>query len=510
MATKTGVSRFLLSASLILVAALFLVILGTSPIPRQPVHDVAYVVGAVMIYAGMLVLVVLARRAEAPYRKPVFKPSLAKDLRRRNELQVLLFTVSLGTSLVAGICMYLVLRAITRSFETPLLPVVHPDNLIFVTIGCFLASVFSFTAGAAVHATIAGARKAYHGQFMAEHQASQPPSHLACLLSVHDKESRILNIIAFLIALALAITNILVLLFDGSDLLYHNATGGLASIGMFLLSLWGMLFGLMHLAHSLPPKEAKATPSPSMQVPGTATSRVPLPLVRGNANRVIVLVIVFSLVGAIGTQYSAYVFSQATPADEDLYILKEHAVVANSTSLPTNASVTCALPGHGIDDVKVVLRGRAIAPCYLTATITCTFRFYNGTIQLGESYTRTASDGASCTGSTQSEASFSSTYNGFPVMQLDNITIGITLLSCLNNSDARVVITVYKMNDANRLFLERESVGFMCGATMITGWFYVLVAVTTFLSRDRRRRAWQDEVLYRNPGAAGGDGTRVP
>ncbi|MBN2151785.1 MAG: hypothetical protein JW839_10085 [Candidatus Lokiarchaeota archaeon] len=469
--------------------AIFVLIFGVGQeLPREPIHDVIYAIGVGMVYTAIGLMVFQARRREAEYRKPVDDPAIARKLTSKTILEAFLFTAALATSIYAVVGIYVMLHAVPIFGGSPPASDVDEGMYVLPAMLCFFVAFFTFLAGAGVHTSIAELRRKYH-------TSNRPP---ACVPSAPLAGERpfpavtkplatpragrsTVNILAFSLSAGLAIVAILLILSLDEKLKYHDFSEGMMTVVVGLVPIFGMLVGLMHLLHSLPPKSQANTPH------STA---------RANLARVGALIAIFAVVGGLGFQNESYVLSQPTPSESDLYLTHGFLMHANSSTIPTVLTRTWDIPDGQVDDIEVHVDGIATAPCGNFAVINYSIAFScNGSIPLGPPYARYSTNASDCDGGVPSKVTLGWEWWGFPVASMDNVSLTMTLYPHPANTGALLNVTIYKINKLNLLHWDKFDVIFMYGAVTFAGWFYAAVGTLSLLVGLKRLRDWKNEYL---------------
>ncbi len=485
MASSFNPNERLFCFALVLVtAAVFVLMYGVGQeLPRDPVHDVIYGIGVAMMYTAIGLMVVQARRREAEYRKPVDDPVIARKITLKNLLQAFLFTTALATSIYAVVGIYIMLHVVPIFGGNPPTSDVDEGALVIPAMLCFLVAFFTFLAGAGVHGSIAEMRRKYH----VNNPASIPtrPKLDRPGRSPPDKEQNrvkprstrpMVNILAFSLSAGLGIVATLLIVFYDEELKYHDFSEGMMTVVVGMIPVFGMLVGLMHLSHSLPPKIQG----------GTRYSTA-----RANLARVGALIAIFALVGTIGYLNESFVLAQPTRSESDLYITHGFTMYANSSTMPTVLTRTWDIPEGQIDDIEVHVNGIATAPCTSIAVINYTIAFLcKGSIALGQPNNLYSTNQATCGGGVPSEATLGWEWWGFPVDEMDNVSITMTLFPHPANTNAFLNVTIYKINDLNLLHWDKFDVIFMYGAIVFAGWFYASVATIGLITGISRLSKW--------------------
>jgi hypothetical protein len=505
MAPQKNESRLFLLALLLLLASLFVLIIGIgADLPRDPVYDVAYVIGVALIYLAIAMIVIHARRFEARYRRPVDDPVIARKIAQKNVIQVILFATALATSIYGAVGAYHMLHVVPIFGGSPPPTGFNPATEIIPAVLCVLASIFTFLAGGVVHTTIAELRRNHLSQ-TPQGQAEllqEKDDALAQQADAREKPRKpVGNILLFFLAAILVIITCAVLVFNDDMLKYHDSDEGWITLIVFVPAIIAMLVGLLHLFSSLSnlkrARRVRVYPAP--------TSRPELPA-QGNVPRVVILIALFAVLGTIGFQNITFVLAQPTPSEADLYITSGFTLHANSSTLPTSTTGTWGIPQEGIDDIKVYIGGVAFASCGAMAVINFSVVFFNGSDPLGHPYLRSSTNTTECSAGAQSKATIGWKWWGFPVAQMENFSINLTIYPHSPNTDAYLTLKIYIINDLNLLYLDLSDVVFMYGAIVFAGWMYALVSTLTLIVHIIQIRARQKAESAQSSGLTGGWG----
>jgi hypothetical protein len=471
-------SRLPCVALLLVTAAIFVLILGIGyELPRPPVADVIYVIGVAMFYSAILTFVVNARRAEAPYRKPINDPIIARKIMQKNVIQTLLFTTALSTSIYAVFGAFNMLHVVPIFYGDAPESMGEAGSIILPAMLCFLAALAAFLAGGAVHGSIAKLRNMHF---------SAPSARPTGLMNENDPGLRhppiLQHVLLLCVATGLGVIMLGVLVVDGDQLKYHGASEGWQVVVVFVTVMIAMLIALVNLFNSIPAKV-----QPRFAWRSTA---------RGKLAGAGIALVVFATIGFIGYPSALFVLQQPTPSDVDLYLVRGFSFRANSSTMPTTRTDTWAMPTPAgiIDDLVVQVKGVAIAPCEETAILDYSVSFLgNGSVPLGGPYSRYSSYEAACKNADTSDVGNTWSWSGFPAATMTNFTVVIVLQPHAEHTEVSLNVTIFKVNRLTLLHWDKEDVAFMYGGIVFAGWFYALVAAITLCVGLARLRNWQPE-----------------
>jgi hypothetical protein len=277
----------------------------------------------------------------------------------------------------------------------------------------------------------------------------------------------------------------LVHVFGSEMIMYHSASVPGITVGMTVPLMMAILLGLLHLMHSLPEN---------------VQNNYSYSSARGNLVRVGVLIATFTTVGAIAFQGEAFVLSQPTPSDSDLYLTRGFTMQANSSVVPTIQTSTWAVQNGEIDDIEVHVEGIASAPCGTNATIDFSVKitFNGGPIWIyPERQSTTHQD--PCDDGAPSTARLGLTWSGFPIAEMGSVSITMTLFPHAENTNALLNVTIDKVTDANLLYWSKREVNWIFGSTVVLCWGYAGFATIILMIGLNRLRQWRknDVRLYK-------------
>ncbi|MBN2151783.1 MAG: hypothetical protein JW839_10075 [Candidatus Lokiarchaeota archaeon] len=270
---------------------------------------------------------------------------------------------------------------------------------------------------------------------------------------------------------------LLVLVFGNSMIMFQAGSIPGLSLGLFVPLLMAMPLGLLHLMWSMPRATQKNFSYSSA---------------RANLARVGVLIITFTTVGAIALQSHAYVLAQPTPSESHLYLEGGFTMHANSSTLPTVTTRTWEIQKGEVDDLMVHVEGIATAPCGTDATIDFSvgITFNSGAVWIYPER-RSSTGQAHCGDGDQSKAALELKWSGFPIDEMENVSITLTMFPHPENADTFLTVTIDKINDVNLLYWNKQDSSWVFGSTAVMSLGYAGFATIILATGLNRLRSWQ-------------------